>query len=156
MWPLPCKGESELPVLPEPGPCEGVPVSGSSSLQAAVDSHDSGTTFCLSGRFLLERPGDPRAGDAFIGPAQLEGVSGIDTGFDLMPSAKNVTIDGVEMFGFSDRAIRCWHGAIVRNSNIHDNSRNGIGCSNALNVLIEHNEVHHNGSQLELETEPAG
>lgn len=48
--------------------CEGVRVAPNDPLQAVVDAHPPGTTFCLStGTHRIDTPVEPRDGDSFVG-----------------------------------------------------------------------------------------
>ncbi len=144
-----------------PGPhavaCDGVAVTGGTDIQTAIDSHPPGTTFCLSGAFVLASSVLPKPLDVFVGPADLSGS--IETGFDLKASgAVGVTIDALTLHGFSVSAVNCWTGATVRNSELYDNARNALGCGleGTGGVLIEGNDIHDNGSAAELGRGAAG
>jgi hypothetical protein len=55
-------------VGPVPRSCDGVAVTTSEDVQKVIDSHPSGTTFCLAaGIYRLEAPLEPKDGDALIG-----------------------------------------------------------------------------------------
>ncbi len=154
------------PSSPEPSPvsdppatsgCGGVQVPAGADIQAAIDQNPKGTTFCLTGTYKIARAIVPKDGMAFLGPATLLGV-GADTGFQIktgsggVTGAVGVTIDGLDMSGFSLRAIDCWQGTVVRNSSLHGNGRNGIGCGleGLGGVVIENNDVYRNGNPNEL------
>jgi parallel beta-helix repeat protein len=48
--------------------CSGVNVTAQNSIQKEIDSHGSGTTFCIrKGSYRLTKPLHPRSGDRFIG-----------------------------------------------------------------------------------------
>ena len=133
------------------GNCD-VAVRAPASIQEASAGADAGATLCLSGEFQLSMPIRPKDGQTFIGPAVLKGVDGAHTGFALKGGAgpagiaSDVTIERVEMFGFVLRAVECWQGAVVRDSELHHNGRNGVGCGlQDGDVLIEGNDIHHNG-----------
>ena len=53
---------------PPAGPCAGERVSPGMDLQAAIDSHPAGTTFCFAdGTYRIARKLVPRTGDTFLG-----------------------------------------------------------------------------------------
>ena len=66
--------------------CVGVPMTAG---QADIDSHGTGTTFCLSGTHNWTLT--PKAGDALVGPATLDG--GNATAHAIVATAPNVTLD---------------------------------------------------------------
>ncbi len=147
---------------PEPqGSCDGVAVPSGASIQQHIDANPAGATLCLSGTYRVGIPLQPKDGQTFVGPASLVG-DGADTGFAVKTGngrgATGVTIDGLEMSGFTLRAVDCWEGTTVRRSDIHHNGRNGLGCGleGHGGVLIEDNDVHHNGNTLELGRGGAG
>ena len=141
------------PPTPPPDKCIVAPAS----IQAAIDANPVGTSFCLSGTFSISTPLRPKDGQSFTGPAVIRGVNGNDSGFVLRgPDADNVIIDGLEMYGFDLRAVECWDGTVVRNSYFHHNLRNGMGCGNAIGVVIEDSEFAYNGSAAELGIGAAG
>ena len=136
---------------PPPPGCD-IQVEAPASIHRASESMPTGATLCLSGHFLIPTPIRPKDGQTFLGPAVLEGVDGAETGFEMKGGAGNqgiardVTIERVEMFGFFLRAVECWQGTNVRGSELHHNGRNGLGCGlRAGGVLIERNDIHHNG-----------
>lgn len=154
-----CEGEPEPGPLPPPRPttspaggeCDVV-VEAPASIQAAATAAGPSATLCLRGSFELAEPVQPLDGQAFVGPAVIEGVGGAHTGFELKGGAgpngiaRDVRIERVEMFGFTLRAIECWQGAVIRDTKLHHNGRNGLGCGlRAGGVLIEDNDIHHNG-----------
>lgn len=56
------------PLGPVARACDGVPVTPADQIQAVVDAHPPGTTFCLSsGTHRVETPVVPRRGDVFVG-----------------------------------------------------------------------------------------
>jgi len=57
-----------VPVGPQLKACAGVRVTPADDVQAAIDAHPPGTTFCLAaGTYRLEAPLVPRQGDALVG-----------------------------------------------------------------------------------------
>jgi hypothetical protein len=131
--------------------CDGIVVPAGTSLSAGVSDAPAGTTFCLSGSYTLTSPVTPKSGDVFEGPADLTGP--VDTGFDVKgASATGVTFDNLVLHDFGLRAIDCWTGTVVRNSELYGNLRNGIGCGldGTGGVVIENNYIHDNGSDAEL------
>jgi hypothetical protein len=140
--------------LPE---CQGVDVVAPASIQNAINSNQTGTTFCLSGTFNIGNPLVPKDGQSFVGPAEIVGVNANDTAFLIRDAgassgALNVTVDDLDIHGFTLRAVACWLGTTVRNSEIHHNNRNGLGCglNGGAGVLIENNHIYSNGSTDEL------
>jgi parallel beta-helix repeat protein len=66
--PLPISSGSLGPVGPVARPCEGIVIAVADDVQAVIDSHPPGTTFCLSaGIHRLDTPLVPRHGDAIVG-----------------------------------------------------------------------------------------
>ena len=65
--PAPGAGTSR-PVGPTDRSCTGIAVAPTDDVQAAVDAHPEGSTFCLSaGTYRLAVPLVPKRGDAFVG-----------------------------------------------------------------------------------------
>ena len=141
--------------------CDRVVVGPSEDLVLAVAESPAGTRFCLSGTFSLSSAVRPKDGQVFRGPAEIVSA-GSTTGFELKGStvelsADDVTIEDLEISGFV-RGVGCWRGAVIRGSEIHHNSRNGIGCglTGFGGVVIEGNHLHHNGSTAEVGVGAAG
>lgn len=61
---------------PTPTACTGVAVSPSDDIQAVVDAHPAGTTYCLSAGLWREQSVTPKAGDTYIGTGQETILSG--------------------------------------------------------------------------------
>jgi hypothetical protein len=144
--------------------CVQVAASRGDSIQRAATASPTGTRFCLSGTFTINAPIVPKDGQSFVGPATIAAASGAETAFELKPgstetaNASNVTIENLEIRGFALNGIECWTGTIIRNSNIHHNARNGIGCGldGSGGVLIVGNSVHHNGTPTQAGKGAAG
>jgi parallel beta-helix repeat protein len=110
---------------PPSRPAGCVTVTG--SLQAAVDAHPAGTSFCLSGTFS-ERV-TPKSGQSFTGPATLDGRGTVNRAF--AGGAANVTLDNLEIRNYDPGRQ---HGAIepggdgwtLRNVNVNHNGWGGI------------------------------
>lgn len=134
-------------------PCTGVDVVAPASIQAAIDANPTGTTFCLSGSFVLTADLLPKSDDTFTGPADITGSNA--TGFEIKTAnATGVTLDTLTIHGFSIRGVDCWLGTVARNLAIYGNARNAFGCglegvANA-GVLIETSNIYGNGSVAEL------
>jgi hypothetical protein len=139
-----CVTTSELP----PG-CDVVVVA-PASIQTASKAAGVGDTLCLSGRFVISSPIRPKDGQTFLGPAEVTGSghTAIQARAEGAPTgAIDVTINGLEIHGFDLRAVGCWRGTTVRDSELHDNGRIGVGCGlrGGGGVLIEGNHIHSNG-----------
>ena len=132
-------------------------------VHAAVEAAPIGAVICLSGTFALSAPIDPKADQTFVGPAVLDGSGGADTGIEARSpgsttGATGVVVEALEMHGFSLRAVACWRHMVVRDSWIHDNGRNGIGCGleGQGPLLIEANVIERNGDPQHLGSGSAG
>jgi hypothetical protein len=146
----------ETPVTQPPiTECQGVPVASGANVQAAVNAHGPGTTFCLRGTYRFNEPVQPKNGQTFAGPAAIVG-GGSDTAFNLTTGdggIENVSFVDLDVSGFDVRAIECWTGMRVIRGRYHHNDRNGIGCGFDYargHVLIDGAEIDHNGSEDEL------
>ena len=126
-----------------------------SDIQAKINANPAGTSFCLSGTYALDNEIFPKAGSSFIGPATIVPAGGLIEGFDL-DDVSGVTIDGLDISGFVERAIKCGPNATVRNSHLHHNLRNGLGGGNCGGLLVTGTEIDHNGSQDEIGTGASG
>jgi hypothetical protein len=162
----PARTTTVSPPTTSPGPDMGpqsedcdARVPDGDDLGAAIESHPEGTSFCLTGIYRLSSPLRPKDGQSFIGPAEIVGADGNEAGFILADErGRDVTFRFLDMSGFALRAIDCAVGTVVRDSFIHDNGRNGLGCG--LNgeggVVIEGNEIAGNGSPEHLGSGSAG
>jgi hypothetical protein len=151
---------TESPVVETPVPeppiteCQGVQVASGANVQAAVNAHGPGTTFCLHGTYRFNEPVQPKPGQTFAGPAAITG--GSDTAFDLTTGdggIEGVSFVDLDVSGFAVRGIECWTGMRVIRGRYHHNDRNGIGCGFDYargQVLIDGAEIDHNGSEDEL------
>ncbi|MGZ8594590.1 MAG: right-handed parallel beta-helix repeat-containing protein [Actinomycetota bacterium] len=145
--PPPPPPPSSLPAPPVPtGPCVGVGVPSGGNIQAAIDAHPTGTTFCLSGTYQITRTITPHTGDVLRGPAFLFGNGRVEEGIST-DKARGVVIDGLDISGFALRAVRCGEDAVIQSSNLHDNGRNGIGCglNGSGGLVISGNHIFDNG-----------
>jgi hypothetical protein len=124
-------------------------------VQAAVDKHAAGTTFCLHGTYGFDDAVRPKAGQTFMGPATVV-ARGADMAFELnngTSGAKGVSFVDLDISGFELRAIECWVGTQVIRGRYHHNGRNAIGCGldyERGHILIDGAEVDHNGSDEHL------
>jgi len=113
-------------------------------LQRALIAAGKGSTVCLEGTFHGSGV-RPLEGQTIIGGA-LTGSSG--DGFELR--AANVTLRGVEVYGYPGRGVVCGPRSTIQGSYLHDNRRNGIGCiANGADwhLVITGNTITHNGSE---------
>jgi hypothetical protein len=143
--------------------CDVSLVGPADDVHTAVAAAPAGAVICLSGTFPLSSPIEPKSGQAFLGPAVLEGTAGADTGIEARSpgaatGAAGVVIEGLEMHSFSLRGVACWRDMVVRGSWIHDNGRNGIGCGleGSGPLLIEGNVIERNGDPQHLGSGSAG
>jgi parallel beta-helix repeat protein len=68
---------AERATLSAKGPCSGIKVAAGSSIQAAIDSHPEGATFCIAaGVHRLSEPLEPKDGQRFIGEGEDAVLSG--------------------------------------------------------------------------------
>jgi parallel beta-helix repeat protein len=133
---------------PTPTSCSGVDVPSGGDIQAAINAHGSGTTFCLSGTYSASSLA-PKANDVFVG-GTLKG-NGVAHAFSS--SASGVILDGVEISGYSPAhysgAVEI-HGSgwIVRNCYIHHNAVGaGLHWSNTTGTQILNNRLLYNGEE---------
>lgn len=143
--------------------CDVSVVGPGDDVHAAVQAAPAGAIICLSGSFPMSSAIVPKSDQMFVGPAVLDGSAGADTGIEARSpgaatGATGVVIEGLEMRGFSLRAVACWRGMVVRDSWIHDNDRNGIGCGleGVGPLLIENNVIEGNGDPQHLGSGSAG
>jgi uncharacterized membrane protein YgcG len=134
---------------------DGVAIPAGADIQAKIDANPVGTRFCLSGTYAIDDEIFPKAGNAFVGPATIVNGGGLIEGFDL-DRVSGVVIDGLDISGFIERAIKCGQDATVRNSHLHHNLRNGLGGGNCSGLLVTGNEIDHNGSEAVLGVGAAG
>jgi hypothetical protein len=143
--------------------CDVTVVGPTDDLATAVDAAPTGALICLSGSFSLSTPIEPKSDQRFLGPAVLDGSAGAATGIEARTpgsatGATGVVIEQLEMHGFSLRAVACWRGMVVRDSWIHDNGRNGIGCGleGVGPLLIEGSVIERNGDPAHVGSGAAG
>ena len=146
--------ETPVPVPPITE-CQGINVASGANVQAAVNAHGPGTTFCLHGTYRFTQPVQPKPGQTFAGPAVIVG-GGSEVAFELTTGdggIEDVSFVDLDVSGFELRAIECWAGTRVIRGRYHHNDRNGIGCGLDYargHVLIDGAEIDHNGSEEEL------
>jgi parallel beta-helix repeat protein len=124
-------------------------------LGEAVSRNPDGTRFCLLGEFVVTSPIRPKPGNQFIGPAVITPEGSVDQGFSAhgVPDVAFVELD---MSGFELRAIQPGPNGVVSGSFLHHNGRNGLGCGECDNILVEDNEIAFNGSEEHLGDGSAG
>ena len=122
--------------------CEGVDVAPGSSIQEAIDSHGTGTTFCLSGNYTTGRPIIPKNGDRFIGTGTTNISS---TGSGVFSGGKHVTYNNLGIGPSQGDGLRPGDGSTIKNSTIHGNPKCGITTS-ANSLVITGNDISQNGS----------
>jgi parallel beta-helix repeat protein len=122
--------------------CSGVKVASGSNIQRAIDSHDPGTTFCLSGRYTTTTPITPKSGDRFIGTSTTNISS---SGSSVFYGGQNVVYANLGIGPSQGDGLRPGDGSRIRNSTIHDNPYCGI-VTVGNSLVIKNNEIAHNGS----------
>ena len=156
--PSPTDEPTSTPPPPSGEDCHGVDVASGASIQAAVDAHPEGTTFCLSGTYQIANEIRPKSGQSFVGPAKLVGA-GADRAFQANygGGALYVAFIELDVSGFKLHGIGCFAGTRVIGGRYHHNLRNGIGCAlDGGGVLIDGVELDHNGSEEHLGSGAAG
>jgi parallel beta-helix repeat protein len=155
-----------------PSPCDGVHVPSGASIQSAIDGNAAGTTFCLTGRYVLSSPLVAKTGDRFIGPATIDGQYTTPQAFAGRDrTIKNVTLRGLTVQHFnpapqraalaeapgtgwvidsndvsfnSTGGIEVWTGGVVTGNRVHDNGQLGIRGFQSTGSLVTKNEVYRN------------
>ena len=127
-------------------PCSGVQVPSGNSIQQHVDSHPTGTTFCLSGTYTGTVR--PKQGQRFFGPAVFDGANNVTRAF--VGNARSVTIGWLEIRNYSsplqvgaidpDLSAAGW---VLIELNVHHNYGAGISTANGMRVLG--GKVNHQG-----------
>jgi hypothetical protein len=150
--PTPTLSPSPSPTPTDPVSCMGVNVTAPANIQTAVNNNPGRTTFCLSGDFQMNYTVKPKAGNSFIGPATLRGTRALERfdnldnfGFEGV-SIPNLHFEKLDMANF-EIPIRPGPDGVVRDNNLHDNTRVGTGCGDCPGVLIEDNRLIRNGDQ---------
>ncbi|MDP9225272.1 MAG: right-handed parallel beta-helix repeat-containing protein [Actinomycetota bacterium] len=141
--------------------CSGVQVNaGSSSLQAAIDSHGNNTTFCLgNGTYNISNTLRPKPADSFIGTGATRDSATIKTSSAQIVFAaatnnvfRRVAITGAvnacpgKNCGATGMGINGGSNLTLDNVHLYNNGRSGIGGSGD-GLLITNSEVDHNGAQ---------
>lgn len=141
--------------------CSGVQVSASSnSLQSAIDSHDSSTTFCLgTGTFNISSTIKPKSGDVFIGTGATRDSATITTSSAqiIFAAASNnifrrVAVAGAvnacpgSNCGATGDGINGGSNLTLDDVHLYNNGRSGISGSGD-GLLVTNSEVDHNGAQ---------
>ena len=152
--------------------CDGVRIGPRADLQAVIDRHPDGTTFCIrAGSHRVAEGVRVRSGDRLIGApgAILDGLGvapyGI-YGFGTARGQNDVTVEGVviqnvdgpgvkagwnwRIEGIESRrneiGVRLNRGSILRGSSIHHNTRYGVVAGPSRGVRIVGNEVAFNNT----------
>jgi parallel beta-helix repeat protein len=155
--PSPSPSPTPSPSPPPTGSCDGVAVSPAMNVQATIDSHPEGTTFCFaSGTYGLEEPIFPKSYDSLIAPsgAVLDGGNdayGAIHGWGGEAGQKGITVRGFVVQNFASSltdaaksaAIRAgWDWTIEKNE-VRYNKSEGIRANTG--AVVRNNFVHHNG-----------
>lgn len=122
--------------------CSGVRLASGSNIQAAVNAHGPGTTFCLSGNYTTGKPITPKTGDRFIGVTTTNISS---TGSGVFLGGRHVTYDNLGIGPSHGDGLHPGPGSTIKNSTIHGNPACGIS-SAANSVTVTNNEITQNGS----------
>lgn len=152
------------PPAPEPAACQGVGVAVGQSIQALVDEHPAGTTFCLADGVHRRQTVSPKNGNTFAGPATLDGENTANIAF--RPTANNVTIRDLVIERYAnpaqvgaihgggtqgsmivscspgDTRVDCISGWVVENNVVRYNAGTGIRIGHRM--VVRGNKVHHN------------
>jgi hypothetical protein len=134
------------------GSCSGVDVRHSSDLQAAIDDHPGGTTFCLApGTYELSNPLAPKARDRFVAVdvrrAILDGGDSTTMAFDGQ-GVTGVTLKGLVITHFDPpadpgmAAVKAATGWRIMNTEIAYNSNTGL--YHEARAIIIGNYIHNN------------
>jgi parallel beta-helix repeat protein len=152
--------------------CTGVTISPGASIQNAVNSKPSGTTFCLqTGTYRLSSGVLAKSYDRFIGqPGTVLDGQGVASqglwGNGGTTGQRSVTVQGILFKGFtfeavhagynwtitnnelsySEIGVRVGTGTVLQDNYIHDNTQFGIAGGPANDILIKDNEIAHNNT----------
>jgi parallel beta-helix repeat protein len=166
------------------GPCDGVSVPSGESIQSYIDAHPAGTVFCLAGSYMLAAPLVPLTGDAFIGPATLDGNTQTANAFsgnankiddvtirrltvqhfkpapqrvalDLSPGARWIIENNDVAYNATEGIEVSTHG-IVRGNHVHHNGQLGLAGYRPVGAMIIDNEVDHNNTAFFDQSREAG
>jgi hypothetical protein len=126
-----------------------------------VDANPPGTRFCLSETFKITQTIRPKVGNAFVGPAVLDGEGPLirDDGINFYGiEGKGVSNLRYEMLEVKDFEIglRPGPGAVVIDNYVHHNVRTGVGCGQCDGHQLIGNELAYNGSGEHLGSGAAG
>jgi parallel beta-helix repeat protein len=150
--PEPSPTPSPAPPPPADMTCEGVGVAVGQSIQDLVNLHPAGTTFCLDDGVHRRQSVRPKMGNAFVGPATLDGEG--DTSIAFHPTADNVTIRGLVLENYANPAqVGVIHagghtaadgtfGWVVEGNTVRHNAGTGIRIGHRM--VVRGNHVHHN------------
>jgi hypothetical protein len=146
---------------PPPPPAEsceaGVAISPGMDVQATIEAHPEGTTFCFaSGTYELEEPIIPKSYDSLVGEpgAILDGgnsAEGAIRGFAGETGQKGVTVRGFIAQNFDNviadparsATIKAGWDWTITNNEVRYNSGEGIRANRG--AVVRNNYVHHNG-----------
>ena len=155
--PSPSPSPSPTPT-PSPGePCEGVGVTPAMDVQATLDAHPEGTTFCFaSGTYHLEQAVIPKSDVALIAEPGtiLDGgdtADGAIRGFAGEAGQQGVTVRGFVAQNFANSITDPAKSATIKAGwdwTIQDNEvryNRGEGIRAGRGSVIKNNYVHHNG-----------
>jgi parallel beta-helix repeat protein len=159
-----------------PASCRGVVVASGADIQAAVNAHGSGTTFCVQGTHNLSSTITPKDGDSFIGDptATVDGGSTIQFAFSgnqnginnvtvmnlvvqhFVPPTELAALDhspgtgwviqGNDVSFNSTEGIEVFSGGLVQNNHVHDNGQLGIFGYKPVGAVVQNNEIDHNNT----------
>ena len=126
-----------------------------------MDANPPGTRFCLSGTFKITREIRPKVGNAFIGPAILDGEGPLDR-YDAIKfygidgqGVSNLRYEKLEVKDF-EIGLRPGPGAVVIDNYVHHNVRAGVGCGDCDGHQLIGNELAYNGSNEHLGSGASG
>ena len=126
-----------------------------------MDANPPGTRFCLSGNFKITRTIRPKSGNAFIGPAVLDGEGPLDR-YDAVKfygidgqGVSNLRYEKLEVRDF-EIGLRPGPAALVVNNYVHHNARVGVGCGECDGHQLIGNELAYNGSNEHLGSGASG
>jgi hypothetical protein len=143
--------------------CTGIQVSAGSNIQTAVDSHGTGTTFCLSaGTFSVSSPIRPKASDTFQGSAtarddvlvkttsaqiifEADGTTGVTFRHFAIAGAINACPGS--NCGETGRAISRGANITIDDMHLYNNGLNGVGGTTD-GLLVTNSEIDHNGAKI--------
>jgi hypothetical protein len=142
-------------------PCAGVRVNPGSSIQRAIDNHDTGTKFCLAhGSYGVRSSIHPKSGDRFIGTSahrsgvvvktksaqiifELGGTHGVTFRHFTIKGARNAC-PGRDC-GETGRAISRGSRVTVGRMHLYNNGLNAIGGTSGL-LVVRQSHIDHNGA----------